>query len=60
GVVAVVLLGFSRHGWRWLPARLRTRQTMRQAALISILFGILPIIGVIILAASYIRITPKA
>ena len=60
GVVAVVLLGFSRHGWRWLPARLRTRQTMRQAALISILFGILPVIGVIILAASYIRITPKA
>ncbi|MGI6354677.1 MAG: hypothetical protein ACOX6W_06230 [Lentisphaeria bacterium] len=60
GLVAVLVLLVSRLGLNWIPARLRSRQTMRQAALISLVFGILPVIGVIILIASYIRIRPRA
>jgi hypothetical protein len=60
GLAAVVLLLVSRHGLNWIPARLRTRQTMRQAALVSLLFGILPVLGAIILIASFIRIRPKS
>ena len=52
GLVAALVLLASSLGLNWIPARLRSRQTMRQAALVSLVFGILPVVGVIILIAS--------
>jgi len=50
---------FSKHGMQWIPAGLRRKSTLRWLAAVSILVGILPLLGILLLILSFTPLTHK-
>jgi len=50
---------FSKHGMQWIPAGLQRKTTLRWLAAVSILVGILPLLGILLLLLSFTPLTRK-